>query len=347
MRFRPVIIALFLMSASSLTAVAVDLLYVSMSDASIVTYDVSNGISSDIVSSKSVYVTGVSASFGMTFDSSGNLYANNRLENSIVKVSNDLSLSIFISTGLNFPWGLANDSSGNLYVGNNIGHNISKITSDGSISLYASTPDMVYGVALDSSKNLYFSAPGGISKVLSDGTVTALNYPNMVKPWSLVFDSSDNLFIADAQGYYPENNGTGIIRKITPDGVSSLFVVSGLDFPFGMSFDSLGYLYVSNWNNNTISRVNPTGGVDFSWSTGSLTPNALAFRPIAVPEPSTCALSAIAIGVLTYLATRQKKRPSKIQSNSIRSFTQKITPHSNCNSGGPSVKFHSILLPNP
>ena len=242
MRFRPIIIALFLMSASSLTALAVDLLYVSMSDASVVTYDVSNGISSDIVSSKSVYVTGVSASFGMTFDSSGNLYANNRLENSIVKVSNDLSLSIFVSTGLKLTGTGAIhgiDSSGNLYVGNNIGHNISKITSDGSISLYASTPDMVYGVALDSSKNLYFSAPGGISKVLSDGTVTALNYPNMVKPWSLVFDSSDNLFIADAQGYYPENNGTGIIRKITPDGVSSLFVVSGLDFPFGMSFDSL------------------------------------------------------------------------------------------------------------
>lgn len=310
MQFQLAFIALTIVLACIPATQAVDLLYVSMSDASVVTYDVSNGISSDIVSSKSLYVTGVPASFGMTFDSSGNLYANNSNKNSIVKVSNDLSLSIFVSTGLNFPWGLANDSSGNLYVGNNLGHNISKITSDGSVSLYASTPDMVYGVALDSSKNLYFSALGGINKVLSDGTVTALNYPNVVKPWSLVFDSSDNLFIADAQGYYPENNGTGIIRKITPDGASSLFVVSGLDFPFGMSFDSLGYLYVSNWNNNTISRVNPTGGVDFSWSTGSLTPNALAFKRITVPEPSTYALSAIATGVIIYLAKRHKTRTS-------------------------------------
>jgi hypothetical protein len=310
MRFRPAIIAAFLMSASSITTLAVDLLYVSMSDNSVVTYDVSNGIISDIVSSKSLYVTGLPASFGMTFDSSGNLYSNSRLENSIFKVSRDLSLSIFVSTGLNFPWGLANDSLGNLYVGNNIGHNISKINSDGSSSIFASTPDMVYGVALDSSNNLYFSAPGGIGKVLSDGTVTALNYPNMVKPWSLIFDSSDNLYIAEAQGYYPENNGTGIIRKIAPDGTSSLFVDSGLNFPFGMSFDSLGYLYVSNWNNNTISRVNLAGGVDFSWSTGSLTPNALAFKPITVPEPSTYALSAIATVVMTYLAKRQKTRTS-------------------------------------
>ena len=71
MRFRPIIIALFLMSASSLTALAVDLLYVS------IYYDSAIRIYDTLGNSSNTFTNNLNAPLGLAFDSSANLYVAN------------------------------------------------------------------------------------------------------------------------------------------------------------------------------------------------------------------------------------------------------------------------------
>jgi len=74
----------------------------------------------------------------------------------------------------------------------------------------------------------------------------------------LSFDTEGNLFVS----YVGRFNGSGLsgdkIYKITPDGEIST-AVSGLLGPLGSDFDSLGNLYVANYNNGVITKVTPEG----------------------------------------------------------------------------------------
>ena len=54
---------------------------------------------------------------------------------------------------------------------------------------------------------------------------------------------------------------------MTPAGVVSTFVSSGLSDPVGLAFDAAGNLYVANDGNNTISKVTPAGAVSTFVST--------------------------------------------------------------------------------
>ena len=63
-----------------------EVLYVSMSDDTIVAYDISLGTAADIESSKTVFAsTNLDNPYGLAFDSAGHLYAANFAANSISK----------------------------------------------------------------------------------------------------------------------------------------------------------------------------------------------------------------------------------------------------------------------
>jgi PEP-CTERM motif-containing protein len=99
--------------------------------------------------------------------------------------------------------------------------------------------------------------------------------------------------------------GNGIIEEFSSNGVGSVFA-TGLSYPTGLAFDSSGNLFAGEEGNGTIEEysTNAVGTVFASGLTGD--PWGLAFQP--VPEPSTCAMVAMGVGVV--LTGLRLRRPS-------------------------------------
>lgn len=277
---------------------AVDLLYVSMVDNTIATFDVSSGNAATIASSKLTFAS-LTSPQGLVFDSSGNLYAAGAATNDISKITPGGVVSQF-ATGVTQPGPLAIDSSGNLFAGEAGGTAIKQITPGGVVSTFATGLVNPSGLTIDSSGNLYASANavGNIQKVTTGGVVstyaTGMNSPNQ-----LTIDSSGNLYVT--------NNVNGTVSKVTTGSVVSTFA-TGLGTPMGITIDSAGNFYVINGAGaNTISKIDSTGNVLFAFNTGVGGVN-LTFGATAVPEPSTYALAAIAAGVMGAIARRRKAR---------------------------------------
>ena len=121
-----------------------------------------------------------------------------------------------------------------------------------------------------------FDASGGV-KLGPDGLVYIGNYgaalPNangtQIWRYNPVTDTlgvwatglngaSGNAF--DSQGnFYQSNIAGNSISKVTPQGVVSTFVSSGIASPVGIAVDANDNLFVCNCGNNTIQRVTPQG----------------------------------------------------------------------------------------
>ena len=175
---------------------AVDMLYVTLSNNTIVSYDTSSGNAATIAASVATFAsTNLNAPHGLAFDSSGNLYAANVGNSTISKFdsSGTYVSSGSISTNLVNPTGLAFDSSGNLYAGNLGNNTISKFNSSGAYVSSGSIPSTnllnPLGLAFDSSGNLYAANLGNstISKFDSSGSFLTSWSTGTAKPSFLAF----------------------------------------------------------------------------------------------------------------------------------------------------------------
>ena len=122
-----------------------------------------------------------SPSFGLAFDSAGNLYAADNGFQTIYKFAPDGMQSIFVGPSafgpLQSPVGLAFDRFGNLFVstGGDPGNDaILKFTPDGVGSTFATALDNPRGLAFDRRGNLFVAEVilGNISKFRPDGNMT-------------------------------------------------------------------------------------------------------------------------------------------------------------------------------
>jgi sugar lactone lactonase YvrE len=276
-----------------------ELLYVSMSDSTIVTYNVSLGDATAVQGTRTTFASGspLNAPEEMVFDAAGNLYTTNRNGNTVTKITPAGVMSTFASgtaSLLNKPIGLAIDPSGNLYVANENGPSITKLTPAGAASTFASVGS--YGLASDAAGNVY-AAPGNtIVKYTPQGVSSTFANTNLNGPRGMTFDASGNLFVA--------NFGNHIIAQFTTAGTGSAFVNTGGVGPNDVAFDSLGNLYVAANGTRAIHKYNATGVFQFSWSTGGPRTQHLAFVP--VPEPSTYGLAAVgAAGLLALHGSRR------------------------------------------
>jgi tripartite motif-containing protein 71 len=317
---RTLIAAVTMLLTFASNADAVDLLYVSMrstgSADSIRTYNSSGNIGTTIASTNTAFAnTNLASPSEMVFDSSGNLYVANG-GGSIAKFNSSGSyLSSIMTSNTAWPLGLAIDSYSNLYTSNYLANTISKYNSSGVLqstigsSLYLSSP---WGLAIDSSGNLYAANNNTtltdiyISKFDSSGIFQSsgsiyryFTYPN---PTGLTFDSDGNFYITSRGNYISKHTSTGKWVWDVSD-----WTGSKLNSPSDLAIDSSGNIFVANSGNNTISKFGSTGNFITSWSTGTLSPRGLAFRPVSVPEPSTYILATIAASTLAYVAHRRKK----------------------------------------
>jgi sugar lactone lactonase YvrE len=202
--------------------------------------------------------TGTGAQFnspsGLAFDKNGNLFVSDTGNSMIREITSAGVVSTFAgiagssgfadgATGgaqFNSPLGIAVAPNGTIYVADSGNHCIRKI-SGGNVSTFAGSPG-IWGSADGSGTNAQFNGPVG-----------------------LAFDSSTNLFVADA------NNDT--IRKITPDGTVTTYAgAAGADgstdgtltnarfrSPAELAFDKKGNLFVADSLNQTIRKISTNG----------------------------------------------------------------------------------------
>ena len=188
----------------------------------------------------------------------------------------------------NNPAGVAVDSSGSVYVADGGNSRIRKITTAGVVTTFAGSgvagfadgtgtaaqflgPD---NVAVDSSGTVYVGdiysnrirkiTPAGVVTTLAvsgaagslDGTGAAAQFNN---PQGVAVDSSGTVYVAD---YVNQR-----IRKITPAGVVTTLAGGAQGFadgtgtaaqfnnPSGVAVDSLGTVYVADYGNNRIRKI--------------------------------------------------------------------------------------------
>ncbi len=143
------------------------------------------------------------------------------------------------------PAGVLRDKNGNIYVSDESAQRIRKITQSGTISTYAGT-----GIA-------GFSGDGG------PASSAMLNYPV-----GMTFDAAGDIIFADV--------GNNRIRKIDTSGNISTIAGNGIagysgdggpatqasmNEPWGAVYDSSGNLYISDYLNNVIRKVDTTGTI--------------------------------------------------------------------------------------
>ena len=138
---------------------------------------------------------------------------------------------------------------------------------------------MAFAVALllmtagASGQNLFVSNYGGNDIYqITPGGMQSVYVPGMDYPYSIAFDSSGDLFVANsAEDISPT---AGYITEIMPNKTQNTFA-SGLD-PTALAFNSAGDLFVADYLSGNIYEF--SNGVQSTFATGFSTPMTLAFN---------------------------------------------------------------------
>ncbi len=208
--------------------------------------------------------------FGVAVDGSGNVYIADHDNDRIRKVDTSTgNISTVAGTGtpgfsgdgaaatsaqLNLPYGVAVDDSGNIYIADHDNHRIRKVDA--------------------STGNISTAAGGGPS--LGDGgaaTSAQLRFPRDV-----AVDSSGNLYIADTRNYRIRkvDASSGNISTVAGtatggfNGDGGAATSARLALPSGVAVDGSGNLYIADFANHRIRKVDAsTGNISTVAGTGT------------------------------------------------------------------------------
>jgi len=194
--------------------------------------------------------------YGVAVDPSGNVYFSDYENFRVRKISASGVITTIAGNGTPgfsgdgglatkaqlYPTGLALDPSGNLYIADFVNNVVRKVFTNGTITTYAGNRGLGTGYAGD----------GGLA------INAQLNYPSAV-----ALDGQGNLFIADW--------GNFVIRRVTPFGLISTVagtnlkgyggdggagINAQLGYVNGLATDAAGNLYIADWDNFRIRKLN-------------------------------------------------------------------------------------------
>jgi len=317
---RSIIHIILAVTTSCVTAAGAELLYVSLPESlsnAVITYDVSLSDATAIRNSQQTFTSGtdVAAPQGMAIDALGNVFVANQLNYSISKFdsSGTLLATIGSAASLNYPMGLALDSAGTLYAANYgtgpAANSVARFDAGGNfVASMTAQINRPLGVVVDTSGHLFVGNwfLNTVSKFDASGTFLATigSSSTITNPAGLVTTANGDLYVA--------SEGSGVISLFDAAGTyqSSIGSAAGLVLPAGVARDHLGNLYVSSGtdsSNSLISKFDSAGAFQFSWSIPGVS-GFLATAPVAVPEPTTSTLMAIAALAGVQLLRRQHRR---------------------------------------
>ncbi len=275
--------------------------------------------------------------FGVAVDGSNNIYITDTINNRIRKVDtagniSTVAGSTVMGSGVTpgdggdggsataaavkmyYPQGsVAVDSSGNLYITDTLNGRVRKVDTSGNISTFAgrlkSDPsgdggaataaqlNIPYGVAVDSSGNLYLSDAGNnrVRKVdATTGVITTVagsgahgfsgdtgpaTSAQLRTPYGLAVDSDNNLYIADGRNnrIRKVTASTGFISTVAGttqgfggDNGPATATAAKLNGPRGVAVDGSGNIYIADTSNHRIRKLTATTtGFDISTVAGT------------------------------------------------------------------------------
>lgn len=207
---------------------------------------------------------------GITCDKNGNLYVVDSYNNRICKIDT-ASKKITIIAGNSFgfadgdgsvakfwnPYGIVCDNQDNLYITDKLNHRIRKLSlkKDGKtwkVSTIAGTGKAGW---LDSA---------------DDGLKTQFNYPT-----GITCDRDGNLYVSDTNNQRIRKiNTNGGVTTIAGDGTVGYTnhdngLKAQFDYPYGITCDSAGNIYVADKINNRIRKIDSLGRVTTAAGDGS------------------------------------------------------------------------------
>jgi hypothetical protein len=200
-------------------------------------------------------------------DAIGNVYISEYYNHRIRKINTSGIISTFAGNGvsgfggdggpatsaqINTPGAICVDTAGNLFIADSHNHRIRKVNTSGTISTFAGTG--VYGSSGD----------GGLA------TIAKLGYPTYI-----TLNQSGNIFISDQfANTIRQINQAGIISTYAGNGTYGFSGDGGpatnakLSNPFGLTFDASGNLYIVDYENIRIRKVNTSGTISTFAGTG-------------------------------------------------------------------------------
>jgi uncharacterized protein (TIGR03437 family) len=233
----------------------------------------------------------------LAVDSSGALYIADMENMRVRRVATDGTISTFAGNGqastsgdggpavnasIYRPAGIGLDAAGNAYISENTGGRIRKVTPQGVITTLAS---LTYpgGVDVDASGNVYVALdtrnqvsridPGGtVTVAAGGGTVFGDDGPatmaTLGKPNDVAVDLAGNLYITDFDNHRLRRvSALGIISTFAGSGESTLSGDGGpalaatFNRPSAMARDGAGNIYVADYNNDRVRKIDTLGMV--------------------------------------------------------------------------------------
>ena len=186
---------------------------------------------------------------GVAFDRTGNLFISDPTNSMIWKVDTSGNLSKFATTGLSGQWQIAFDSAGNLLATNTESQSIVSFTASGTMSTIAGQ---------SSATACAYAGDGG-----------AATSARLCFPQGVAVGPDGSIYIADT--------GAQIVRKMDSSGNIYLFAgtpcASGyagdsgaatsakLDSPAGVAVDASGNVYIADYGNNVVRKVDSSGTI--------------------------------------------------------------------------------------
>ena len=209
---------------------------------------------------------------------------------------------------INCPEGVAVDGAGNLYIADSGNQRIRKVDSTGTITTVAGTGEHGFGgdggpasqaqissptgVAVDGAGNLYIADAGNhrVRRVDSAGTITTVagtgeagfggdgapaTQAGIDRLTGVAVDGAGNLYIADWNSNRVRKvDSTGTITTIAGTGERGFGGDGGpasqaqISSPTGVAVDGAGNLYIADWDNGRIRRVDSAGTITTIAGTG-------------------------------------------------------------------------------
>ena len=236
------------------------------------------------------YFTGGNDLRGIAIDSSGNVWVASNGNGTVGNAPGDSNIIELNSSGKvigtylagTYPSGIAIDPSGNIWVANQgaiggivgtaIGDsNVMKLNSSGNlIGTYDAGIDP-YGIAIDSSDNVWITSINSDIIELNSSGSTIGTYPVSTGQYAIAIDSLGNVWIPGDNGDVIELNSSGSTIGTYP-------AYSAGITQFAIAIDSAGNVWIANYGDGTIGtapgdsnviELNPSGKIIGTYLAGS------------------------------------------------------------------------------